>query len=171
MKPENLVKADFLTALCLTALGTAVVIESWRMPRLAERGVPIYSAPGVVPGLLGAVLLLLGLVLLLRSAASGGHRLPGDGGTFGAALRAGGTARLLLTLLLTLTYAAGLIGRLPYGLATGLFVFAFVALFEWDPADPPTRRIRHLGTAVLQAVLVAAGVSWVFERLFLVRLP
>jgi hypothetical protein len=31
--------------------------------------------------------------------------------------------------------------------------------------------VRTVGTAVLQALLVAATVTYVFERIFLVRLP
>ncbi len=57
------------------------------------------------------------------------------------------------------------------GVWTGLFVFLFIAVFEWEAQATRRRRLIRLGTALLQAVLVAAIVSVVFEKAFLVRLP
>ncbi|MDQ3458982.1 MAG: hypothetical protein M3498_06750, partial [Deinococcota bacterium] len=79
-----------------------------------------------------------------------------------------GARRTLLTLLLTLGYGAGLVGLLPYWLATFLFVFLFITVFEWPTASS---RARVLALALLQAALVAGLVTFIFERLFLVRLP
>lgn len=168
MKAHNLVKADFVTALVLIALGIGAAVESWRMPRLEERGVQIYSVPGIVPGLLGLVIALLGLILLVRSIRAGGYRLGGAGA---GGLREAGAERLLLALVLTLGYAVGLIGNVSYWLATGLFLFAFIVLFEWDRADVAARRLRKLATALLQAVLVTVVVGLVFQKIFLVHLP
>ena len=60
-------RADLIFSALLTALALAVVVESWRMPRLAELGVHPMSAPGLTPGLIGLVLAALGMALLLRS--------------------------------------------------------------------------------------------------------
>ncbi len=79
--------------------------------------------------------------------------------------------RLLITLGLTLGYAAGLVGRLPFWLATFVFVFAFIVIFDWRKAVAAQRTVRLFLTAGVQALLVAAAVTLVFERLFLVRLP
>ena len=137
------------------------------MPRLEERGVPIYSVPGIVPGLLGIVILLLGLILLVRAARAGGYRLSKAGARNDNDKRG---VRLTLTLLITLGYALGLIGNLPYWLATALFVFAFIAVFEWENATAAAH-LRRLSSALLQAGIVALIVSVVFEKVFLVRLP
>jgi putative tricarboxylic transport membrane protein len=83
----------------------------------------------------------------------------------------GNNARLAVTLALCLLYAVGLVGHVPYQIATGLFVFAFIAVFEWEEAGRAGRRIRSLVTALIQAVLVTGVVSIGFEKLFLVRLP
>ena len=72
---------------------------------------------------------------------------------------------------LTLGYAAGLVGRLPFWLATWLFVAAFVALFEWPLATTGAGRLRRLAIALIYGALVSAAVSLVFQRIFLVRLP
>jgi putative tricarboxylic transport membrane protein len=74
-------------------------------------------------------------------------------------------------LVLTLGYAAGLVGWLPFWLATALFVGGFVALFEWRMAQNRSERVRRIGFAVLYGALIAAVVTFVFQEFFLVRLP
>ncbi len=130
--PIGLVKADFVTGIVLFALGGATLVESLRMPRFEELNVNPDTAPGLVPGVLGLVLLMLGAVLFLRAARAGGWRL----GTRSAVAHSAdpGVHRLALCVALCLGYAAGLVGRLPFWLATFLFVAAFVALFEWPLA-------------------------------------
>jgi putative tricarboxylic transport membrane protein len=158
-------RADLYFAVVLLAVSLAVVVESWRMPRLGELGVHPMSAPGLTPGLIGLVLALLGLALLWRSlrargapAADAGQSAAGAGVAW---------SRASLALLLCLLYALGLLGRLPFQWATALFVFAFIAAFSFEPARP----VRTLGGALLMAVAVAVSVSLLFEKLFLVRLP
>lgn len=168
MKPTSLVKADFVSALVLVALGVGTVFESWRMPRLEERGIQPYTVPGLVPGFLGAIILILGVVLLLRASREGGWRLFG-GAEAGA--RSALLQRVALVLFLTLGYALGLIGHVPYEIGTGLFVFAFIAIFEWRAGEALAPRARRMAAALFQAILVALVVSVVFERIFLVRLP
>jgi hypothetical protein len=63
--------------------------------------------------------------------------------------------------------APGLLGRLPFLLSTGLFVFGFIAVFSFERK----RALRTLGGALLMSVAVSLSVSLLFEQLFLVRLP
>ena len=147
--------ADFWFALILCAFGGAVVVESWRMPRLAELGVDPMSAPGLTPGLLGVVLAGLGLALLSRSVWR--TPLPAAG--------EGGWGRLAITSALCFVYAAGLLGRVPFWLATALFVGAFALAFTWRGGW------RAVLFAALLAVATAAAVSTLFQEVFLVRLP
>ncbi|MBX3603148.1 MAG: tripartite tricarboxylate transporter TctB family protein [Rubrivivax sp.] len=165
-------RGDLWFSLLLTALALAVVIESWRMPRLENLGVHPMSAPGLTPGVIGLVLLLLGLLLLVRSlrerraaaaraAASAAPAAPA------ATAASGDGARALLATVLCLVYALGLLGRLPFFWATGLFVFAFVVAFAFERARP----WRTLGGAAAMALFSAVSVTLLFERLFLVQLP
>ena len=157
-------RGDLWFSLLLTVLSLVVVIESWRMPRLEDLGVHPMSAPGLTPGLIGLVLLLLGLVLLLRSLRE--RRATASPVPSKPAV-AGNGGRALLAVALCLAYALGLLGRLPFGWATGLFVFAFVAAFGFERARP----WRTLGGAAAMAVFTAIAVTLLFEQLFLVRLP
>jgi putative tricarboxylic transport membrane protein len=63
------------------------------------------------------------------------------------------------------------VGRIPYWLATGLFIFVFILVFEWRSGMPAKERSRIGVMAAILAVIVTAAVSYTFERLFLVTLP
>lgn len=159
-----MVRADFFTSLVLIAFGLGVFAEALRMPRYENLGVNPYTAPGVVPGILGLTLTLFGLIMLVRAwrqRAAGVAAQPAD--TSGR--------RLLLTIGVTLGYGAVLVGWLPFWLATFVFVSGFILLFELR--EPERRRTvtRIVLLALVEGALVAAAVTFVFERIFLVRLP
>lgn len=162
-------RPDFWFGLVLTIFGLAVTVESWRMPRLSELNVHPMTAPGLVPGLLGALMILLGGILFIRAARAGGWRLTADDRGAGEFRKQ--TVRFLAALVLCVGYAAGLVGALPFWAATFLFVFIFIALFEWRRDRPTGAHARALGLAALQAAIVAAVVPFIFEQIFLVRLP
>jgi putative tricarboxylic transport membrane protein len=141
------------------------------MPRLEERNINPWTAPGVVPGLLGVVLALLGGAMALRSLAAGALRP--RAGQSEAEVREARAAlgRLLLCLALCLGYAVLLVGRVPFWLATGLFVLTFVVVFEWRRGDAARARLAKLAAAGLLAGAAMLAIPYVFEHLFLVRLP
>jgi putative tricarboxylic transport membrane protein len=171
MKPDTMTKADLITGLVLIIFSVTMMEEAWRMPRLEQLGIHPSSVPGLVPGLLGAVLLILGAVLTVRSFRRGGHHLGITRENTARTLRQPGNLRLLITLVLSIGYAAFMIGNMPYWLATGLFTFLFIALFEWRPEADRRTRLRGLVIAAVIAVIVAWVVTWVFANLFLVTLP
>jgi hypothetical protein len=164
----GVVRADFWFSLVLILFGALVVEESWRMPRFAELDINPYTVPGLVPGVLGAVILLLGAILCLRSARASGWRL---GALPVGRLSEPGLRRLLLAAVLCLAYAGGLVGLVPFWLATALFVAVFVALFEWPLARSGTERTRRVLFAAAFGIVISAVVTLVFQHVFLVRLP
>ena len=157
-------KADLVTGVVLLALAAAVIYGGWSMDRLEIRRIHPASIPGLVPLGLGIALAIAAALLVIRA-----YRAPDAGAEVVTQDERG--VRLAVTLALCLLYALGLVGHVPYEVATGLFVFAFIAVFEWQEAGRAGRRLRSLATALIQAVLVAAVVSLAFEKLFLVRLP
>ena len=132
--------------------GGLIVYASWTMDRLERHGAALYTAPGLVPGLLGLVLVMLGVALALRKRGISSSS---------PAIRWGNTP---LVLALCLGYAIGLIGRMPFWLATFVFVTAFIAIFEY-----PSR--RRMALAPLYGAATSLAVSNLFEAVFLVRLP
>ncbi len=164
-------RADFVTGIALICLSLYVIIESWRMPRLEHLKVHPLSVPGIVPAFIGMVLLLFGTVLVIRSIRRRGHRIGFSYEGFRRMLSKPSNQRLLLTAVLGIGYAGFLIGTLPYWLATGLFIFVFIILFEWERGMSVARQRKRLISAALIAILSSAAITVVFERLFLVALP
>lgn len=157
-------RADLVTAAVLFALGLAIVQQSLAMPRFVEQSGTGLTAPGIVPGFHGAVIALLSLVLGLRAIRRGGWAARGPAARGGADAR-----RLALAAALGVLYAGVMVGRLPFWLASALFVFAFTAAFEWH--QDPARRARRVLEAAAIGLGTGGAVTLVFERLFLLRLP
>jgi len=196
--------ADFWTSIVFFVVGVYMAVAGFGMPGAGgfiEEG----GEPGRVPILLGSIIAVLAVGLLVRSVRHGGYRL--------SALEAADEAetaglwRCGITAAGCTFYAVGLVGAriggidIPYDLATGVFVFAFIVLAEWElaPAHGALRwqrtRARWPGlaaaaatigrrlppawhpyawlvvNAAVMAVIVSAVVTVVFERYFFVALP
>lgn len=143
--------------------GLLILAESLRMERFESMGAELYTMPGFVPGMMGGVVMLLGLILMLRGWRRRVEQAQVDGLMAEPLLN----RRIVFTLALTLAYAGVLIGRAPFWLATALFVAAFVAGFA-PPGQAPARRLL---VAAVAGVLTSAVVTYVFQQIFLVRLP
>jgi putative tricarboxylic transport membrane protein len=181
MKQPGKMTADRIGGIIWIALGAAIVYGSWTMDRLTSLQIHPATAPGLVPGLLGAGIAILGLVLVLRRQA-------GSTGDFSAAqeeqkaeLSSGpedvsdeGVAwnRVLLSWALCMTYGAVLLGRgVPYWVLTAAFLFLHINLID-DTGDVPAKLDKRRAiTAAVVAALFATAVALVFEKIFLVRLP
>lgn len=145
-------RSDVVQGVAWAFGGGLIVYASWTMDRLERHGAALYTAPGLVPGLLGLVLLVLGVVLALRNRSVSGSSF---------AIRWGNTP---LVLALCLGYAIGLIGRIPFWLATFAFATAFIAIFEYPSP-------RRMALAPLYGAATSLVVTYLFEAVFLVRLP
>ena len=155
---------DFFFGLGWAAFGAAVLAASWRMDRLEGLNVNPWSVPGLLPGVLGALMLLFGAALALRALAAGGA----------AAAESGASARTWLALLLCFGYAAGLLGRgLPFWLTSAAFLFAALFAFRWlDRDEDALQSLPRLALSSAVIALVAGGaISLLFQRVFLLTLP
>jgi hypothetical protein len=144
------------------ALGAAVLVASWRMDRLEGLHINPWSVPGLLPGLLGALMMLFGAALVLRRpSARDSEKTPGTG-------------RIWLALVLCVGFAAGLLGHgLPFWLTAAGFMFVAILSFRW--LDRDTEAKTSLGRLAFEsaAISIAASVaiSLLFQEVFLVRLP
>lgn len=168
-EPGLMARADLLSGIVFLVLGVTVAWISWEMPRLEVRRIHPATVPGLVPGLLGLALAFCGTVLALRSVRASAGRAGWR--AFGLIFVSPETGRAGVALVLALIYALGLVGRMPFWAATGLFVFTFIMVFERWLSTPRHPVWRTALAAALQAAIVGATVSLVFERAFLVRLP
>jgi hypothetical protein len=149
------------------ALGLAIFFESWRMPRLEEQGINPYTVPGLVPGLLGLILAVFGVALFFRRAPAAAEiDLEGSDG---------GQAepwRVALAFVLCVGFGAFALGHgPPFWLASGVFLFLAIILFEW-PEHRAEGTLRYgLIRAALVGVVGSAAITFIFQEIFLVRLP
>lgn len=140
------------------AFGLAILAGAWQMDRYQSMGGTLFTAPGLVPGIYGALLIVLGAALALRRGSE-----PASEASSALPLL---NRRVVWVLVLSLVYAAVLIGRVHFGACTA----AYVALFCWlfDDQSPPKKRVsRALAIGILSALTIVL----VFEKVFLVRLP
>jgi len=162
-------RVDLWTAAVFFAIAIAILYASWAMPTYREQLGQLYTAPGLVPAFYGTIIGLLSLWLGARSIGRGAlkrtvkaPRVKREGYS---------DARLALATALCLVYAVGLIGRLPFWLATAIFVFIFVLLFEWERGQAWALRARRIAIAAALGLGTGWGVLYVFRDIFLVRLP
>lgn len=156
--------ADRLTAIVFAALGLSMAVGGYRMDRLEIRQIHPGSIPGLVPMILG-VLLVICAAMLWREAARAG---PDTGEPV---LSDGSWLRLGLTAGTCLIYALVLVGFLPFVWSTGLFVFTFAAIFSWPGSGDVVALVKALAGAAILAVATAIGTALLFAEVFLVRLP
>jgi hypothetical protein len=158
-------RKERLIALGWIAFGAAVLIASWRMDRLANLQINPWSAPGLMPGVLGLLMIVFGAALGLRAGTRDASTVDVDRTSL---------PRELLAAALCVGYAGGLLGHgLPFWATSAAFLFIAILAFRWldrDAEGPAT--LRQL---VLSSAAIAFGASFVigliFERVFLVRLP
>lgn len=171
MKPENMPKADFVVSILLMAFGIWIVIHSLQMPRFTELKANPFSAPGIVPAVLGTIIFVLSLAVFVRSLRHKGYRLGINRETLKVLLRDTSIQRMLLTTVICVIYGLAMIGQMNYYLATFVFVLGFLVLFQYGLSEGTADRRKILIGSLLQAALTAAVVGAVFRYLFLVDLP
>jgi hypothetical protein len=161
-------RADLITAIVLAVLGLIVVYASWTMPRLEARHIHPATIPGLVPFLLGIALTICAAILGLQAV-----RIDAPGGWRHLAARLTGpeAGRVVVALALVLTYSLVLLGRMPFWLASGLFIFAFIIVFEVLLSVSQGSTLRKVLWGLAIAVVAGAGIAYVFQMIFLVRLP
>lgn len=141
-------------------LGVAVSVGAWRMDRLQSLNIEPWSAPGLVPGVLGVLMALFGLALVLSprlAVTEAAESMP--------------WGRLLGVLGLTALFGFVALGRLPFMLAAALLIFVWIAMLSWSQWAAAGQRGRGLLRTALIAGLASVIVSHLFQDVFLVRLP
>ena len=174
------------------AFGVVVLVASWRVDRLENLHINPWSIPGLLPGIIGALMIVLAAVLALRAprvfaaaAAAAAPDATADdpaAGTGSMAARddvtatppegAGGMLRAVAAAIPCVLFALlGPATGLPFAVDAAVYVAVFIALFSWPRWRAEGRIARRLLTALAIAVISAAVISWLFESVFLVRLP
>ena len=128
------------------------------MDRLESLNINPWSAPGLMPGVLGALMLVFGLALALRPQRA-------------VQLEARGSwRRTALALALCVLFAAGRLGRgLPFSITAAAYLFGAIVTYRFMVGEP--MRLRLAASSAAIAIVGALAIGYVFQDLFLVRLP
>ncbi len=138
--------------------------------------IPPATVPGLVPGLLGAGLIVFGLILLLRPT----DYVPGTE-SFATDLPKEDTPvadsgfswkRLILSWTICMTYGGLLLGRgVHYWILTACFLAAHILLLDDTDNVPARPDLHRIVLVAILAPVIATAVTLVFQYIFLVRLP
>jgi len=159
-------RADLFAGLAFLGVALAIIIASLRMDRLERLQATIYTAPGLVPGILGLMLAVMALVLIARALRAGA--LTQSGLSFDVAAQ----WRLGVALVLCLGFALGLVGHgLPFWLAAAIFVTLFVLIFQFQERRREGTLLRGAAFAVAYGLISGLAIHHLFQDVFLVRLP
>jgi putative tricarboxylic transport membrane protein len=159
--PSTAPRTDLIVAAVFLAFAVAVLAAAASMPTFTDQGTPLYVAPGVVPAFHAIVLAILSIILAVRAILRGALHPVSVGAP------AQNLARIGLAAALALVFAVGLVGRLPFWLAAALFIFAFIMAFEFRGGQLP----RKATIAAAIGCATGIGISLLFERVFLIRMP
>jgi uncharacterized BrkB/YihY/UPF0761 family membrane protein len=141
--------------------GAVILVGSIGMDRLAEQGVQPYAAPGLLPGMLSALMIVSGIVLAFRRAGDPCHN----------AAERPRSARTWIVISLCLVFSFGLIGHgLPFWLAAAIFVA--VSILVLNPGrDRRWPSLARTGFAATVGLAAGVAATLIFQEIFLVRLP
>lgn len=157
-------RADLVSGGLWVVIGAAIAVGSWRMDRLASQGVEWFTAPGLLPGILGVAIVLAALLVVVRALRSATYsKVQHEESHLG---------RAALTLVLCLGFAIGLVGHgLPFWLAAGVYLFLHIFLLQLPERRAAGEVGRGAAVAAAIALGAAVGISLIFQEVFLVRLP
>lgn len=168
---HNNPRADFFSAVGWIAFGAAVLIGSITMDRLEQQHINPYTAPGLLPGLLGLMMIVLGSILAARSWRRGAlHQATAPATADEREQR----RRIWIVIALCSTYCVVLIGHgLPFWLASTIYVTGSIVILQRLSRDADTRRLSVMAVskALVIGLLSAVITQLVFQDLFLVRMP
>jgi putative tricarboxylic transport membrane protein len=171
MKESNMPRADFIASMILIVVGVATVWNSLEMPRYEDQGGSFLDSPGIVPAILGVLLVALSLVVFIRSIVKGGYKLGWNRESLTAVLKDTKTVRMLVTIAFGVVYGLVLMRYLHFIASTLIFVFVFIVVFEYDVRKSLAAQWKVPVFASVISVVTTIAVYFAFQRLFLVNLP
>lgn len=174
MDKQKLRKVDLVFSLGLIAFGIAVLVAASRMPWTTHQtGVSSgwFLSPGLLPAVLGVLLIAFSLNVLANAVAAGGHRDISAflRGAFSGVARNRRLHRVLLIIVLIGGYVFGLIGHVNYYVASSAYLFVFMLLFHRTSPGGSTAKNVLMLLAIAGATPLSIG--YLFSTYLNVPLP
>lgn len=150
-------------AIMLVSAGTGVA--AWQMPRFVGRG-SIYTAPGLTPGVMSAIIFIIAAVIFLRGVR---RTLRKRDITGFAQWSAAARRRVTGTVLLTGIYALWIFRTVPFIAGAMGFLFVLALMLRATDGDD-WRSARILSVAAISSLLISVSVYVLFKEVFFVGL-
>lgn len=165
--PPDREHLDFLTAIILLIVSVAAIILSlgyWR-----DLGGEFYASPGFMPTIIAAFLIVMAVTLLLQSVkgSSVAERCRQLGAALPRTLHSRTFWRAVIGLAIFAVYIFGMLGRLPFWLASFLVLFAILLYLNLEGKV----QLKPVLKLLLIAVLSVAGIVLLFQVAFSVPMP
>ena len=175
MKLTHHLSADRIGGLIWVIFGAAIVYGSWVMDRLDSLKIPPATVPGLVPGLLGAGIVIFGMVLVMRRTdaviETQSFAAP-EPAVVEEAADDFAWKRLFLSWILCIAYGGLLLGHgIHYWILTAAFLALHMLLLDESERVPARPDASRLVLVALLTPAIATVVTLVFQYVFLVRLP
>jgi hypothetical protein len=171
-------RRNFFEAVCWFVLGAVILVASWKMDRLQSQDINPYTIPGLLPGLLGIAMMLAAGLIAIRSVRERAFTVQAPASMHASASSSvepsSSRVQLVITLVLSVAFVAGLLGRgLPFWLAGALFVAALIAALQYVQCKASAQPfgLRQIAVAIVVGLGAGGGITLLFQTLFLVRLP
>ena len=171
METRKLRKADFITSVILILFGVWVLIEAFQMPmRDTYGGVKNvwYVSPAFLPLIIGAAIIILGVVLLVNSIKTGGAA--GFLKSFrGMTLRLSDSSQRFLGIVLAIVAFVYLyVPRVDFFLSIVFFLSYFIPAFYFD-SMPELRRLTavYAGVSLVMIVVFASALGNSLNSVFM----
>jgi len=157
---------------CDVAFGSVLVILSavffmlaFNMPILAvgrtSAGPEISTAPGLLPMVVSATLFLMGITLVFSALREGGRISREDIKKAIARIKTPESRRMLVISIIIITYAFGLLSRIPFTVATFIYLAVFMFIFK----------ATHPVKIILISAITAVLIWFFFGPIALIPLP
>ncbi len=160
-RKDDMAATDFLSGILLMGFSLVIILWSLKMPRFSGWS----SAPGVLPLLLCTCTFFMSLSLLITSIKNEGHKIlvmRYRALSLSRLIRHTKTKRSLGIIFLTALYVFVLLDRIPFELASFLYLMTTLYVF-W--------RKGGWFKIILISLLVPFATSGIFRGLFVVFLP
>ncbi len=165
MSPDT-PRADRVTSVILAILGLAMLIGGYQMDRLEIRNIHPASIPGLVPMILGALMVVCAVLLFnfsrKVSRLSSEESMPENDNS---------SRKLLITAGICTFFATVMVGRMPFFVSSAIFISVFSGFFSWPSGAGYHRQIKVVVYSICIGGVAAAIISVLFQYGFLVRLP
>jgi hypothetical protein len=153
------------------AFGAAVAIAAWRMDRLTAQNINPYTIPGLLPGFLGLAVMFFGALFAISAWRAGGLANAGPAHT-GQGMTWAELGRFTLTIVLCCAFSVALLGQgLPFWLAAAIYTTAAIVTLQYPQRKAAGELWRGLILAIVIGFSSGVVITFVFQDIFLVRLP